>query len=298
MSELSCAEANKFLAEDRIMCLEIFIKQNCSYYLTYVPDAKAFTDAPGSLAVLIKQRRRWMNGSLFGTYHVIKNTVHVLSCNRTRHGRCFKCGFSFFMIYYILSFTLSFFILGAMYTVITVFFQDYLSKLIEAILGEDNEELIVEITGYVNAFLNYFYIALAFCSVVVSLTRPVERGIWMFKVVMIIFGICMYVTLGGILYFLISTGFYPEILYYQRYSKWSHTGLHNFSYLVLAGTIMMVVFIAPFLLRPMDAMQNLWRYVVGLFSYLFLMPTFINIMQIYAFCNLHDISWGNRPATS
>ena len=81
------------------------------------------------------------------------------------------------MIYYILSFTLSFFILGAMYTVITVFFQDYLSKLIEAILGEDNEELIVEITGYVNAFLNYFYIALAFCSVVVSLTRPVERGI-------------------------------------------------------------------------------------------------------------------------
>lgn len=36
---------------------------------------------------------------------------------------------------------------------------------------------------------------------------------------------------------------------------------------------------------------------MGLLSYLFMMPTFINIMQIYAMCNLHDISWGNRPTT-
>ena len=113
--------------------------------------------------------------------------------------------------------------------------------------------MVVTVTGYVNATMNYFYIALTFCSVVVSLTRPVERGIWMFRIVMVIFGVFIYVTLGGILYFLITTGFYPEIMYYQRYSKWSHTGLYSFSYLVLAGTIMMIVFIAPFLLRPIDA---------------------------------------------
>ena len=28
---------------------------------------------------------------------------------------------------------------------------------------------------------------------------------------------------------------------------------------------------------------------------MFMMPTFINVMQVYAMCNLHDISWGNRP---
>ena len=52
--ELSCGEANKFLAEDRIMCLEIYIKKYADYYLSYVPDAKAYTDAPASLAVLIR----------------------------------------------------------------------------------------------------------------------------------------------------------------------------------------------------------------------------------------------------
>lgn len=70
-SDPSCAEANEYLAEDRVMCLQIYIKKNSKYYLTFIPDAKALTDAPGTLAVLIKQRRRWMNGALFGTMKVI-----------------------------------------------------------------------------------------------------------------------------------------------------------------------------------------------------------------------------------
>ena len=42
----TCAEANEYLAEDRIMCLQIYIKKQDRYTLAYVPDAKAFTDAP------------------------------------------------------------------------------------------------------------------------------------------------------------------------------------------------------------------------------------------------------------
>jgi len=42
----TCSEANEYLAEDRIMCLQIYIKKTCQYKLAYVPDAKAFTDAP------------------------------------------------------------------------------------------------------------------------------------------------------------------------------------------------------------------------------------------------------------
>ena len=29
-----------------------------------------------------------------------------------------------------------------------------------------------------------------------------------------------------------------------------------------------------------------------------MLPTFINVMQIYGMCNLHDISWGNRPTVA
>lgn len=50
----SCAEANEYLAEDRVMCLQIYIKEECGYYLTFIPDAKAVTDAPADVVTLIK----------------------------------------------------------------------------------------------------------------------------------------------------------------------------------------------------------------------------------------------------
>ena len=36
-------------------------------------------------------------------------------------------------------------------------------------------------------------------------------------------------------------------------------------------------------------------YITGMLIYIFMLPTFINIMQIYSMSNLHDVSWGNRP---
>ena len=69
----SCGEANEYLAEDRVMCLQIFIKRGCGYYLTYVPDCKSQTDAPPDMLTLIKQRRRWQNGAFFAAWRVIQN---------------------------------------------------------------------------------------------------------------------------------------------------------------------------------------------------------------------------------
>ena len=40
---------------------------------------------------------------------------------------------------------------------------------------------------------------------------------------------------------------------------------------------------------------NVVHAMLGLFSYLFLSPTYINIFVIYAFANIHDVTWGNRP---
>lgn len=50
----SCSEANMYLAEDRVMCLEILVKKKEAWRLSYVPGAKALTDPPDNLATLIK----------------------------------------------------------------------------------------------------------------------------------------------------------------------------------------------------------------------------------------------------
>ena len=64
---------------------------------------------------------------------------------------------------------------------------------------------------------------------------------------------------------------------------------------MLAGVIMLAIYTVPFILRPIDFLENFKGYTVGLIAYLVLIPMFTNVFSIYAMANLHDISWGNRP---
>ena len=127
----TCAEANEYLAEDRIMCLEIYTKINCGFELAYVPDAKAVTDAPPEMMILMKQRRRWMNGAFFGTKKVLSNFVNMVSCKRTKHGCCNKVMMTFFMIYMTVTYLLQFFIVGAMFASIYAFFDQVFSTVFD-----------------------------------------------------------------------------------------------------------------------------------------------------------------------
>lgn len=58
---------------------------------------------------------------------------------------------------------------------------------------------------------------------------------------------------------------------------------------------MLSTYFLPIVLRPVDFVKNFSKYVIGFISYFLLMPMFLNVFTIYAVCNLHDVSWGNRP---
>lgn len=98
--DATCDEANEYLAEDRVMGLQVYLKENAGYYHAFVPDAKAYTDAPESLMVLMKQRRRWLNGSLFTAVRAIKN-LHKMTGFGTGHSFLRKLGIISYMIYFI-----------------------------------------------------------------------------------------------------------------------------------------------------------------------------------------------------
>ena len=61
---------------------------------------------------------------------------------------------------------------------------------------------------------------------------------------------------------------------------------------------MLSIYVVPLLMRPVDFLGNMGGYLVGLFSYIMLIPMFVNTFSIYSFSNLHDVSWGNRPTTT
>jgi chitin synthase len=66
-------KGNMYLAEDRILCFEVLAEKNHKWKLKYVAGATAATDVPIELTDLIKQRRRWLNGSLFAAMYAIAN---------------------------------------------------------------------------------------------------------------------------------------------------------------------------------------------------------------------------------
>lgn len=116
----SCSTANMYLAEDRIMCLEIIAKENCNYILTYIPGCKALTDAPNQLTVLIKQRRRWFNGSMFATFHVLGNM-----CRTWRRADSFwrNIGYMILYAYMLLNMLVSYIIVGLFYASYSIFLR-------------------------------------------------------------------------------------------------------------------------------------------------------------------------------
>ena len=118
----TCVEANEYLAEDRVMCLQIYIKEKAGYFLTYVPDAKGFTDAPENLTTLIKQRRRWNNGSVFVALRVIKNFFTMTKCYGTGHSIFRQLGMISYLIYFSSMWAIYFFNVSTFYLSIKHFF--------------------------------------------------------------------------------------------------------------------------------------------------------------------------------
>ena len=145
----------------------------------------------------------------------------------------------------------------------------------------------------------YMYIMLLTMCLIVSLALPLDRAKPCFFISITLFGVITIFAIFGMMFYLINAGFFPEHIIYDQYTyQWIPQGDHNFSWLVLAGTIMLSVYLVPIFLRPVDFLDNIGGYIIGLLSYLILIPMFSNVFTIYAMANLHDISWGNRPKTT
>ena len=148
---------------------------------------------------------------------------------------------------------------------------------------------------------SYIYLIILIIVVLISIAMPIDRAMDYIRIVAVIFAVITLTSMAGICVFLGEAGFYPPVQEYDpKTDKWfpvTDEGPY-FSILTLSGVLMLSVYLIPFLLRPLDFVFNFFRYILGFLSYLFMLPVFINIMQVYSMSNLHDVSWGNRPSAN
>lgn len=90
---------------------------------------------------MMKQRRRWMNGALFGTAKVISNFVNMISCSRNDHPFLRQVMMVLFMSFLTVLFIFQFLIIGATVASVLVFLASVLDIIIKNTLAKDADGL-------------------------------------------------------------------------------------------------------------------------------------------------------------
>ena len=136
--------------------------------------------------VLMKQRRRWNNGGLFGYFKLIENMFHMLSCRRNDHPVWRQILLIFFFVYLITLQLLQFVAVGAVMVTIIIFVNQLQALVLEQ--GADSEiyqDQIITKTFFATYCFMIFLVTFA------SVAMPLDRAICYFRITSVILGILM-----------------------------------------------------------------------------------------------------------
>ncbi|EIW82657.1 glycosyltransferase family 2 protein [Coniophora puteana RWD-64-598 SS2] len=250
--------SNMYLAEDRILCFELIAKMNHNWVLKYVKGAIGETDVPDTLHEFIVQRRRWINGSFFAAVYSVAHAGQIL---RSGHSFSRKVFLMIEMVYNIITMLFAWFALGNFY----IFFVILSSSLEDASFG---------ITGikYFNSVVQYFMASIVIACFLFSMGNKPKASQWKYKLASISFALLM-------VYEIIASILCAISVYGQ-----SGGSIIVFSVVITYGVYAISSCVA---LDP-------WHLFTSFLQYMLLMPTYTNILSIYAYANIDDISWGTK----
>ena len=281
---LSPLNLNRHLADDRVICFQIITKKNTQWLLKYVP-VKATTDIPMTTTDFINQRRRWLNGAFFSAVYVLKNFGLVWQSD---HSFMRKIIFCIPLLHSVLALVLAWFSLAAF--LLTTF-------TINSITGDPPDDAPTggfpfgKATPIVNAVIQIVYVAMILFQFILALgSRPRNHRI-SYVVSFAIFGLVQVYLIMNLVYLVKRVADF----------KADDTGASSYAYIgefyadigqatiVVAGFSVLGVYI-------LDAILALdpWHLLTSFAQFLFISSSYINILNIYAFSNTHDVSWGKK----
>lgn len=250
---MNAFNSNIYLAEDRVLCLSLISKRNCSYLTRYVKKSIAETDVPETISSLMSQRRRWINGSWFSLIDSIRKSTKIYESG---HNCCRKCIFSVQMAYYVITVMFSWVMVGSFYIAIKVVINETITYSNNIFVASDA--------------LSLFYLILLIFIFVMSLGVKPSYVDFYYKIIAWVFGIFMLATMIMTLVFVLRLQYEMWVIY---------------AIVATAGSF------AVGIMLHCAALTILF----GIFHYMFLTPTYVNVFLIYSICNIHDCTWGNRP---
>ncbi|KAI7870953.1 chitin synthase 1 [Spinellus fusiger] len=274
--------ANMYLAEDRILCYELVAKRNEAWTLHYVCNAYGETDVPDSIPEFVSQRRRWLNGSFFAGIYSLVHWRKVWSSNHFI-GR--KLIFMLEDIYQLYNLIFSWFAIGNFYLIFFIMTTSMESDQLTV------KPYSADIASVIHIVLNYIYFVLLVIQFIIAMGNRPQGFQWayvggfiFFALMMVYITFCtLWITVVGVMYAVSEA-----------------TALHTNTALALvqqsAFRQVIISFLSTYAMYFVASMlfMDPWHMFTSFLPYIFMSPSYINVLNIYAFCNTHDVSWGTK----
>jgi chitin synthase len=265
--------ANMYLAEDRILCFELVSKRNCHWILQYVKSATGETDVPDTMAELILQRRRWLNGSFFAAVYAL---AHFYQLFRSDHSFLRKFMFLIEFTYTTISMIFAWFAIGNFFLVFHI--------LTTSLSDPDKLGQVGNILGVVFEWMYLF--TLLTCFILALGNRPQGTNkAYMLMVYFWAFIMC-YLMFASV--FITVKSIQSEVAEHQFTVTDILKNQIFYTLIISLASTYLLWFVVSFLFF------DPWHMFTSFIQYLLLTPTYINILNVYAFCNTHDITWGTK----
>ncbi|KAG0340775.1 Chitin synthase, class 1 [Podila humilis] len=289
-SDANIFTANMYLAEDRILCFELVAKRNAAWVLQYVKSAYGETDVPSTVAEFISQRRRWLNGSFFASVYAL---VHSFDIWRSDHSTSRKVFFHIEFFYSFVSLFFSWFALANFYLTFYILGQAmvYMTDPATGEILQNSPFGQNDVGFWVFTVTRYIYILLIIAQFIMSMGNRPQGSNWAYKSSMGFFAILMGYMLFGAVYMTVNGIKAAQEAAKIDGSSLLQDAMFRNTVLSLASTYGLYFFASFLFLEP-------WHMFHSFIQYLFMVPSYVNILNVYAFCNIHDISWGTKGDTS
>ncbi|KAI5299744.1 Chitin synthase, class 2, partial [Ascosphaera atra] len=270
--------ANMYLAEDRILCWELVAKRGEQWVLKFVKSATGETDVPDAVPEFISQRRRWLNGAFFAAVYSL---VHFRQIWQTDHTFGRKLLLHVEFLYQFIQLLFTFFSMVSVFGGAAGGANFYLTFYFIAgsLADSKNDPFGHNIGKYIFYVLRYSCILLIYVNFILSMGNRPQGAKKMFLTGMIMSAVIMAYTTFAALYMVIT----------QLLKNGVEMGSNAFTNVVVSmlSTIGLYFFMSILYLDP-------WHMLTSSAQYFALLPSYLCTLQIYAFCNTHDISWGTK----
>jgi chitin synthase len=249
--------------------------KGAKWRLRYVQKAMAETDVPNTVAAYILQRRRWINGTFFSNLHSVSNFYQIF---RTRHSLARKIVFLLQTLYNGLMLLMNWFNVATTYLFFYLLTLGYQKNSVDPVFS--NELMVIS--------LNQVYLFSLLACLVASLGNKPNQSGYLYRVLFVVFCI-----LSGVMFYLSTVRLYDEL---------SETtgGAFDFASFFYQSSSFRDLFLSAFLIAIVFFFISLlyldpWHMITSWLPYSILILCSTNILFVYAFSNISDISWGNRP---